>query len=391
MFVAQARPFFLIALFLLAGPAVAATPALADNGPVIRVGATRAIKTIAEAARWAKEGDHIEVDAGDYVRDVAVWTKNNVHLRAVGGRARLLADGKAAEGKGIWVVRAEGISVEGFEFSGATVPDHNGAGIRLEKGSLSVRDCIFLKNQNGILTSSHPEVVLEIEDSEFGFNGIGDGLTHNLYVGAIARLSVTGSYFHHVRAGHLLKSRAAVNYIAYNRLTDEPGGQASYELEFSNGGLAYVIGNLIQQGSQTQNPYLISYGAEGYKWPRNEFYLINNTLVDDRPKGGVFLRIKPGTVTVKAINNLLVGGASRLETAGPGDYRHNFKADWNQFEQAAREDFRLKHNARLLGQATDAGRANNQALMPEREYLHPRKTSPLVAPARHPGALQSLK
>lgn len=373
---------------LLTGPA-AAQPA-PDLRSVIHVGANHPIKTIAEAARRVKEGDTVEVDAGDYVGDVAVWSKDNLILRAVGGRARLMANGAAAEGKGIWVVRAQGITVEGFEFSDARVPDRNGAGIRFEQGSLTVRDCYFVNNENGILTSNNPRLVLVIENSEFALNGHGDGLTHNLYVGAIASLSVTGSYFHHARVGHLLKSRAAVNHVFYNRLTDETGGHASYELEFPNGGVAYVIGNIIQQGSQTENPHLVSYGAEDYKWPRNELYLVNNTLVDNRPQGGVFLRVKPGDVMVKAVNNLLVG-QGRLDSAGPGDYSNNFTVDWNEFELAAREDYRLKRNSKLLGRAAAAGVANGQSLMPEREYLHPHATAPLHGPVRHPGALQSLK
>lgn len=376
----------------MSGPTTgpAAAQAAPDARWVIHVGANRPIKTIGEAARRVREGDTVEVDAGDYVGDVAVWSKDNLSLRAVGGRARLLANGAAAEGKGTWVVRAQGITVEGFEFSGARVPDHNAAGIRFEQGSLTVRDCIFVNNENGILTSNNPQLVLEIENSEFGLNGHGDGLTHNLYVGAIARLSVTGSYFHHARVGHLLKSRAAVNHVLYNRLTDEAGGHASYELEFPNGGVAYVIGNIIQQGPQTENPHLVSYGTEDYKWPRNELYLVNNTLVDNRPHGGVFLRVKPGDVTVKAVNNLLLG-QGRLDSAGPGDYRNNFTVDRNEFELATPEDYRLKHGSRLLGRATDAGVANGQSLMPEREYLHPRGTTRLNGPARHPGALQSLK
>ncbi|MDO8777624.1 MAG: right-handed parallel beta-helix repeat-containing protein [Burkholderiaceae bacterium] len=400
MRIQQANKVCLMSLFFLASvapvplanaaQAVAPAEAVSANRLIIRVGANRLIKTIAEAARRAKDGDTIEVDAGNYVGDVAIWSKNNITLRAIGGRVRLIANGTSAEGKGIWVVRGEGITVEGFEFSGATVPDHNAAGIRFEKGSLTVRDCIFLNNENGILTSNFPELELKIEDSEFGHNGYGDGQTHDLYVGAIAHLSVTGSYFHHARSGHLLKSRAAMNHIFYNRLTDESGGRASYELEFPNGGIAYVIGNIIQQSSQTENPHLISYGAEDYTWPRNELYLVNNTLVDNRPQGGVFLRIKPGSVTMKAVNNLLVG-QGKLDSAGPGDYRNNFTVDWDEFELAAREDYRLKRNSKLLGRAVDADVANGQALMPDREYFHPRKTRQLNGPARHPGALQSLK
>ena len=363
---------------------------LTASARVISVGPGERIKSIAEAASLAKDDDVVEIASGEYRGDVAVWTQDRLTLRAVGGRVKLIAAGVAAEGKGIWVVRSAAMTVEGFEFSGATVPDHNAAGIRFEKGSLVVRNCAFLDNENGILTSNNPESVLTIENSEFGWNGYGDGQTHNLYVGAIASLSVTGSYFHHARVGHLLKSRAAVNHIFYNRLTDEAGGHASYELEFPNGGVAYVVGNIIQQGSQTQNPHLISYAAEGYKWPRNALYLVNNTLVDNRPSGGIFLRVKPGDVKVMAVNNVLVGKGS-LESAAPGEYKNNFTVDWNEFDLAAREDYRLKRSSKLIGKAIDAGSADGQALMPTSEYVHPRSTVTLQGVARNPGALQSIK
>jgi hypothetical protein len=194
---------------------------------VQRVGPSYALKTLAAAAAQAVDGDTFEVEAGDYVGDVAVWSRNNITVRALNGRVRLLATGMAAEGKGIWVLRGGAMTVQGLDFSGARVPDLNGAAIRLEKGKLSVRDCSFTDNQNGILTSNNAQVELDIAHSEFGYNGHGDGQSHNLYVGEIARLTVTGSYFHHARVGHLLKSRAAVNHILYNRLTDEVGGSAS--------------------------------------------------------------------------------------------------------------------------------------------------------------------
>jgi len=356
----------------------------------VHVGPQHTIKSIAVAAATARDGDVFEVEAGDYRGDVAVWTKDNITVRAVGGRVRLFADGMAAEGKGIWVLRGGRMTVDGFDFAGASVADKNGAGIRLESGHLTVQNCSFINNQNGILTSNNPKVELDIFNSEFGYNGHGDGQSHNLYVGQIARLTVTGSYFHHAKVGHLIKSRAAVNNIRYNRLTDEVGGRASYELEFAAGGVAYVVGNIIQQSSQTENPHLISYAAEGYKWPKNALYLVNNTLVDNRPNNGVFLRVKPGDVTVKAVNNLLVGKGN-LDSAGPGEYTNNFNVDWDQFELAAREDYRLSPKSKLLGKAIDAGQANGQSLMPDSEYVHPRKTMPLKGQARHPGALQSFK
>lgn len=366
-------------MLLLAASAQAA-------GGRLEVGPNKELKTLSAASMLAKDGDLIEVEAGDYVADVAIWKQSEIVIRARNGRVRLVASGAAAEAKAIWVVRGGKLTVEGFDFVGAKVKDKNGAGIRLEKGRLSVVDCGFFDNENGILTGGDAESTLEIQNSEFGNNGHRDGQSHNLYVGAIAMLKVTGSYFHHARVGHLLKSRAAQNLIYYNRLTDETGGRASYELEFPAGGLAYVVGNIIQQSSTTENPNVVSFGAEGYRYPENRLYLVNNTLVDLRPRGGAFLRIKPGGEVIAA-NNLLLGTAT-LDSAGPGEYKNNFNVDFDDFVRAVREDYRLKPGSALIGRAVVLNPVGVVSLTPRADYHHPRSIRQLRAGPLNPGALQ---
>ena len=46
-----------------------------------------------------------------------------------------------------------------------------------------MRDCYFHHNENGILTGRDPESDIVVEHSEFAHNGVGDGYTHNLYIG----------------------------------------------------------------------------------------------------------------------------------------------------------------------------------------------------------------
>ena len=365
--------------------------AAADNllpGELVRVGPNRTVRTIAAAAKLVPDGGVVEVDAGEYRGDVAVWVNKNVKVRAIGGRVRLDAAGAAAEGKGIWVVRGGKIEIDGFDFVNAAVPDRNGAGIRLDKGHLVVRNSTFMRNENGILTGGDQAGVVEIENCEFGHNGFGDGKSHNIYVGAIARLSVTGSYFHHANVGHLLKSRAAENHIFYNRLTDETGGKASYELEFPNGGAAYVVGNVIQQSSTTENPYIISYGAEGVRWPVNALYLINNTIVDNRPHNGVFLRVRQGLGAVTAVNNLLIG-QGKLDAAGPGDYRNNFNVDWDEFVFAAREDYHLLPALKLRSSGIEPPAVAGADLRVAKEYVHPRSLRDVKLKELTPGAFQN--
>lgn len=374
-------------LLAAAGPLPLFTSA-AHAGPTLKVGPRQAVKSLAAAARQAKDGTLIEVDAGDYIADVATWHAHDLTLRAVGGRVRLVAAGAHAQGKGLFVTRGQRMRIEGFDFTGCTVPDRNGAGIRLEAGSLTLVGCGFFDNENGLLTSNDQTITLDIVDCDFGAIPLRRGATHNLYVGAIARLSVTGSYFHHGLLGHLLKSRAAVNHILYNRLSDEIGGRASYELEFPNGGVAVVMGNLIMQSSTTDNPHVISFGVEGATWPKQALYLVHNTLVDQQPSGGIWLRVTPRHAEVMLANNLLVG-TPQLAADGHWTRRANLRADWDEFVRAAREDFRLKPDSSLRGKAQEMGQAEGVRLSPAREYRHPHATAALSGPARHPGAFQS--
>jgi hypothetical protein len=176
--------------------------------PDLQVGPTRTYKVPSEASSVAKDGDIIEIDAGDYLGDTATWKQNNLMLRGVGGKVHLIANGQSAGGKAIWVIQGNNTTLENIEFSGATVPDQNGAGIRQEGNNLTVRFCYFHDNEEGILAGDNPSSEILIEYSEFGYNGFGDGYSHNLYINHIAKFTMQYCYSHHAKVGHLVKSRA---------------------------------------------------------------------------------------------------------------------------------------------------------------------------------------
>ena len=85
------------------------------------------------------------------------------------------------------------IIIDNFEFSGAQVSDANGAGIRYEGGNLTLNGCYFHNNEDGLLGGTWPTGTLTVNNSEFAFNGRGDGQTHNFYIGAIANLTIDNS------------------------------------------------------------------------------------------------------------------------------------------------------------------------------------------------------
>ena len=121
----------------------------------------------AEALRQARNGDVIEVLPGTYKGAVAAIEQTLLTIRGVGERPVFDAGGQHAEGKAIWIVRNGDITIENIEFRGARVPDANGAGIRFERGRLTINRCRFVDNQNGLLTANFTDAELRITDSEF--------------------------------------------------------------------------------------------------------------------------------------------------------------------------------------------------------------------------------
>lgn len=339
---------------------------------LLQVGPGKAFTVPSEAAASARDGDIVEIDAaGSYEGDVAVWTQSNLTLRGVNGRPHIRGTGRHAEGKALWVIKGDNTTVENIEFSGAVVPDRNGAGIRHEGRGLVIRHSYFHHNENGILSSSDPASQILIEHSEFSHNGRGDGLTHNIYIGRIKRFTLRYSYIHHANVGHNIKSRAGETWLVNNRIMDEKAGNSSYAVDLPNGGRSFVIGNVIQQGRGTENWTIVSYGAEGLRNPDNRLWMLNNTVVNDR-HSGVFVRTAGGS-EAWLFNNLFVGAGKLLQGhavrgGNVGPLRRAGLMD------RARYDYRLSP----ASPAVDAGlsaqelerRGIDAGLLPQFEYVH---------------------
>lgn len=350
--------FLLLNLFIAAGALLSGGASSQERAPtsdktaarVLSVGTAREIRSLKRAAEIARDGDTIEVDPGDYHGDTAVWTQNDLVIRGTGARPRVVADGtNAAEGKGLFVIRGGNVTIENLGFFGARVEDRNGAGVRLERGRLNIVGCVFEDNENGILTSNDESVELRVINSTFLNNGGGDGQSHNLYAGTIAMLEVRSSYFARARTGHLLKSRAKTTSVYYSRLTGE-NGSSSYEMDLPNGGDFLAVGNLVQQGNQTENPAMISYGAEGYRWPVNRARITFNTLVNDRAQGGVFVAVRSGPAEAMITHNILVG-RGELDIKTPASIKGNAQARADNFADPSKFDYRLRVGSPLVGTA----------------------------------------
>lgn len=358
----------------------------------MRVGSQEKISTITEAARLARDGEVIEIQPGTYRGQPAVWTQNNLVIRGAGERPVMLADGKSAEEKAIWVVKRGSMRVENIEFRGARVASGNGAGIRFERGHLVVTRCAFIDNEMGILTSNIADMTLEVSDSEFAAapHDMVD-LHHLLYVGAIRRFVLSGSRFEQGYKGHLVKSRARENVVRNNMLVDGKGGRASYELEFPNGGIAYVLGNVIGQSGTTDNPELISYGAEGPRWPDNRLFLVHNTLVNDFHTG-TFLKLWnekfPAGIESWIINNLTVGYGDLFPPAR-GRFEGNASVQRRDLLEYGGLPLRLNSSSPLRGSVRIPGQGDGVNLMPDSEFSFPVGTRAIhVGNSLAPGAFQ---
>jgi len=291
---------------------------LAAQAAILRVGPQQIYKTPCQALAAAVAGDLIEIEArGNYAGDVCAFYKNNLTIRGIGGWVRLDAAGKSAQDKAIWVVGGNDNLIENIEFTGARSSVNNGAGIRFEGTNVTIRNCHFHHNQNGILTRGDGGGNILVEHSLFGDNGTGDGYAHNMYIGHAASFTLRYSYSKAALGGQLVKSRAVVNYILYNRLSSESAA-SSYQIDFSNGGTAYVIGNLLQQGPNEANHTFIGYGLEGVDPanPGRDLYVVNNTFVNDAPNGP-FIRMGAAMTTPAVVkNNIFAGPEARSSPSG---------------------------------------------------------------------------
>jgi hypothetical protein len=366
----------------------------ASSAAILTVGQSPGVASIADAARLARDGDVVEIPAGEYSGDVAVWMQKRLTIRGIGKAPVLKAAGRIAEGKAIFVFRDGEFIVENLAFEGARATDRNGAGIRFERGRLTVRRCRFEDNENGLLTANSPDSELVVEDSQFSRAPRDRGsFKHLLYVGRIARLTLSGSRLHQGFEGHLVKTRARENRITYNLIYDGQGGRAAYELEFPDGGIAYVIGNVIGQSAETTNPVVISYGTEGPAWERNALYLVNNTLTSDRTFGAWFLRVStnrlPADTEIVAANNVTVG-LGLFTLAAPGDFDGNYPALASVLGDPVILDFRLGAHSWLRGIGVTPPVVNGRSLAPIAEFRLPTGTTPLPPlTSWTPGAFQT--
>ncbi|MBV0882182.1 hypothetical protein KTQ42_23180 [Noviherbaspirillum sp. L7-7A] len=313
----------------------------------------------------------MEIDAaGSYVGDVCGIYPSNLTIRGVNGRPKIDGGGRNAMGKGIWVLSGNNTSIENVEMFGARVNDRNGAALRLDGQHLTLRGSYLHHNENGILTNNDGVSNVTIETTEFAYNGYGDGYSHNLYIGHINSLIFRASYSHDANIGHNLKSRANTNTVVNSRFSST-SGQPSYEVDFPNGGTTYLIGNVIHQPANNQNPALVAYGEEGATNSGQDLYVVNNTFLNDDSSRGTFIMVGGSVGTPVLMQNNVFSGTGNVNTQSSAIDKTNYRSVAAAFVDRANFDL---HPA-AVSPMVDAGSvpgisAGGLSLKPSFQYKH---------------------
>src|SRR6185312_8938803 len=330
--------------------AILACSIVSASATTLMVGPGQKYAIPSQAFKAAKDGDTILIDAaGDYAGDRSYIRANNLTIQGINGRPHLTppSNGWALDGKGLWNVDGQNTTIDNIEISGVWQP-RNGAAIRFEGQNLTIRNCYFHDNNDGILTNETNIGNILIEYSEFDHNGAGDGQSHNIYINKADSFTLRFCYSHDAHQGHLVKSRASVNYILYNRLSDEDG-DTSYEIDLPVGGTSYVVGNVIEQGPKSPNYNIVSYGEESiYSWgtlnPGTDLYVVNNTIVNDEPQG-TFITVSPNVTTPPLIQNNIFYGPGGISAAASAQIGNFNTKDSSTFVDRANYDYHLTAKA----------------------------------------------
>jgi hypothetical protein len=317
-----------------AGASAASLYTLSTTGAnVLTVGAGGQYASLSAAIAASHDGDIIAVKAGAYTNDTAV-VNDSITIVGVGGMVNLVETQPLANEKGILVVN-NNLTVANVSFSGAYVPDDegaNGAGIRYQGGNLTLINDSFTGNQDGFLgapVDGLPANTVAITHCTFTGNGVADpascgyGSTHNAYIGAVDRLTVTNSIFSNVAGvGHELKSRAYANTIENNVIADGTAS-ASYSIDLPNGGNDLISGNYIEKGPNTPNHAIIHFGGEGFSYAQSSLTITGNTIVNEQTAGDATALLNQTMIAASVTGNVLGGLTARQIASGPVSASHN--------------------------------------------------------------------
>jgi hypothetical protein len=242
-------------LALLALALAVPLPAQQGAAPFTIVESGQTFHRLDDAVKAVGDRDAtIRIAPGRY-RDCATQEAGRIaYVAAQAGTA--IFDGGVCDGKATLVLRGRDAVVDGLIFQNMRVPDGNGAGIRLEKGPLSVANTIFRDSESGILGGNDEGSAIRVERSTFAGLGRCDrdlDCAHSIYIGRYGSLSVAHSRFERGRGGHYVKSRAARIEVVDSSFDDTKGHTTNYMIDLSAGATGTIARNVFVQGPDKEN------------------------------------------------------------------------------------------------------------------------------------------
>ncbi len=297
----------------------------------------------------AQAGDVVEIEPGTYrfrvYLDKVGTADQPIILRAkdpdnrpvwdlVGDGDDTLVDtwpgsyGAGDNHRGCWQVASEGAyyQIEGIVFQNCRAP--SSAGVRMiNSGPVTLRDCTFQYNTNG-LTGASTDLV--VEHSEFFQNGktITSGpATHHIYIFG-GKFTLRYSYLHDGHEGQAFHIRARESTIEYNWITrpaNYVGDIMSCEQfcgDAPHSQSMLVQGNVIVQGTPSNGSQLFALFRDADEDPAASMHLtlVHNTIIGT-PRSGThnLVNLRNDTVStyLSVYNNIIYDVGTLAEAADP--------------------------------------------------------------------------
>lgn len=282
-------------LLILAG---AVSPAAAK---LLAVGPDQVLTMPSAAAAVAARGDTITIAPGEYF-DCALWSADQLTIE--GANDAVVITDKVCQGKALFVITGNDVTIRNLTFMRARVPDGNGAGIRAEGRDLRVEHSRFVNNESGILAVDNADSKITIVDSDFTDNGkCQASCGHAVSIGRIAYLRVERSKFTGTKAGHHINTRALRTELSDDDIIDGASGTASYLVDLPNGGSLVMAGNRLEKGAKSSMPGVaVMMGEEGVTRPVEELRIVDNIFTNHTGRSTIFFKNWTGSEPI-AIGN----------------------------------------------------------------------------------------
>ncbi len=227
------------------------------------------------------------------------------------------------------------LTVENLTFENAVGWGNNGAALRPQGTALTVRNCRFINNQNGILytsaietnpiSPSHYEGELIVEDSYFERNGEGiSELAHGIYMSMGRSITVRNTKFINTKnTGHHIKSLVPQTIVTGSTFTNKDE-EITYNIDTPNGGDVLIEGNTFDyfdasDGDDNRSMFLYASAQTQFdKVPAKlgSYVFRNNVINNYHPAGNFIVTIDGSERNLKICGNTIkhfAGGALRAQ------------------------------------------------------------------------------